>query len=180
MVYRLANDWGIVLLQRRPSYKFLILQTYYHNKCWQCAFSASLQTTDMLQLFSLDEHFRYHRVTMPCLRFWWGFSLKCFGLHKHRWRCTTVSFKISSGVWLANVETQSGTVVTGLADFSPVTPLQSPPPSIYYFFSFLKMFPVKIKCRNYHPSKLSITLQTHIIKIITKQLVGISVYFLMN
>ena len=36
--------------------------------------------------------------------------------------------KVSSGFTLTNVETQSRTVVTGLAAFLPITPLPSPPP----------------------------------------------------
>ena len=40
--------------------------------------------------------------------------------------CPAILLKISSGVEFTNVETQSQTVVTGLAAILPVTP--SPPP----------------------------------------------------
>ena len=45
-----------------------------------------------------------------------------FVRHKVSCRCPKVSFKLSSGVTWTNVETQSWTVVTGLAASSPVTP----------------------------------------------------------
>ena len=42
----------------------------------------------------------------------------CFGGHKHGSKCSKVSLKVSSDYMLTDVETQSWTVVTGLAAFS--------------------------------------------------------------